>query len=319
MRSVLVIAVGLGLVACVPAPVYRVQRTARVPHPAVPLRTGEPLAGPVELSVGASSIGDVLRPKLVDEQASIEVAREQIRTELRFRLGKRGELAPIVEAAVGRTVALDDTQAPVEDGMPAGFGLAARYSFATGAPGFSIGLGLETMSWQIPYVEYRTCVEYCEENNAPTMQKLHGREGVYSFAVSLVPTYRVGRLALFAGGYTRRHPTIKRKGTELYEMSYERDVHGGNYNLMVHAGAEYRLTAVSFLATVHQDLTAEPVQYGPSFGFAIAFRVPDDKPLPRWSSWKNEPARPAPPAPTTYGPPGAPANHYDANLPDDPW
>jgi hypothetical protein len=314
MRSVLVIAVGLGFAACVPAPVYRVQRTARVPHPAVPLRTGEPLAGPVELSVGASSIGDVMRPKLVDEQASIEVAREQLRTELRFRIG-RGELAPIVEAAVGRTVALDETQAPVEQGMPAGVGLAGRYSFATGAPGFSIGLGVEAMSWQIPYVEYRTCIEHCEENLAPTMQKFHGRESVATFGASLVPTYRVGKLALFAGAYTRRHPTIKRKGTELYETN-DSDVDGGNYNLMVHAGAEYRIPAVSFLATVQQDLTAEPVQYGPSFGFAIAFHIPDSKPLPRWKSWKNEPA---PPAPSTYGPPGALANDYDANLPDDPW
>src|SRR5262245_5859433 len=115
MRSVLAVVV-VGLVGCVPPPVYRVQRTARVPHPAAPLRTGEPLAGPVELSVGASSVGDVTKPELVDEQAAIEVAREQMRAELRIRLGRRGELAPIFETAMGEMVPLDHTQAPVENG-----------------------------------------------------------------------------------------------------------------------------------------------------------------------------------------------------------
>ena len=132
MRSVFVLrpVVGLALAVasgCVPPPVYRVQRTARVPHPAAPLRTGEPLAGPIELSVGASSIGDVMSPELVDEHASVEVAREQMRGEVRIRLGKRGEIAPIFEQAMaGSMQALDSTQAPVESGAPTGIGLATR-------------------------------------------------------------------------------------------------------------------------------------------------------------------------------------------------
>lgn len=283
--------VGLVLVAsavgCVPPPVYRVQRTARVPHPAAPLRTGEPLDGAVELSVGASSLGDVRAPELVDKQASIEVPREQMRAELRFRLGRRGargELAPIFEmAAPGSMQALDKTQAPVETGAPQGFGLAARYSIATGAPGLSIGVGLEAMSWQIPYVEYRTCVQYCEENGAQTMQVLHGTEGVSALGLSLTPTYRLGAVAVFATAYTRRHPTIVRKGTELYETSYERDVDGGRYNWIVSAGIEYRLPVVSLMATVQQDLTRDPVAYAPSFGLSLAFRVPDP-PQPRAST-----------------------------------
>ena len=302
----------VGLVGCVPAPVYRVQRTARVPHPAAPLRTGEPLAGPVELSVGASSVGDVTAPELVDEDASIEVAREQMRAELRIRLGKRGELAPIFETAMGKTVALDPTQAPVEHGRPTGYGLATRYSIDTGAPGLAVGLGLEAMVFQIPYVEHRTCVEWCEENDAPSYQINHGYESTSTLGMSFIPTYRTGSLAVFAGGYMRRHPTIKRKGMELFADNDERDVDGGNYNLMLNAGLEYRLPAISLMATVQQNVTADPVQYGPSFGLAIAVRVPDTKPR------RRDPEPPAP-LPSTYGPPGAPATDYDANLPDDPW
>jgi hypothetical protein len=306
------------LVGCVPPPVYRVQRTARVPHPAAPMRTGEPLDGPVELSVGGSSVGAVRSPELVDKQASVEVASEQLRAELRIRLGERGELAPIYEHGMASSmVRLDPTQAPVVEGAPEGFGLAARYSFETAAPGFAIGLGIEGMVWQIPYVEYRTCVEYCAENNAPLMQKNYGSESVSTLGLSLTPTYRSGALALFAGGYTRRHPTIVRKGSELYAQDSDRDVDGGNYNFILTAGAEYRLPFASLMATVQQDLTRDPVAYGPTFGLAIAWRVPDKKPLPRWPTWR-EPAPAAPPAPT-LGPPGATVADPDAELPDDPW
>jgi len=315
MRFVLALLVA-GAVGCIPAPVYRVQRTARVPHPAAPLRTGEPLAGPIELSVGASTIGDVTKPELVDKHASIEVAREQMRAELRIRLGERGEIAAIYESAMGETVALDPTQAPVEDGMPNGWGLGFRRSIDTGAPGLSVGVGLEAMVIQIPYVEHRTCIEWCDENSVPTYEMQSGYESVSTFGVSVIPTYRTGNLAVFAGAYTRRHPTIKRKGEELYADSsdVDRDVDGGNYNLMLNAGLEYRLPVVSVLATMQQDLTADPVQYGPSFGLAIAFRVPDTKP-------RHIDPEPTPvPAAPTYGPPGDPrGTDRDATLPDDPW
>jgi hypothetical protein len=276
------------LVGCVPPPVYRVQRTARVPHIAAPMRTGEPLDGPIELSVAGSTIGAVMQPELADKQAAVEVAREQVRTELRIRLGKRGELTPIYERAIEDTmVRLDATQAPVSQGTPQGYGLAARYSIETSVPEFSLGFGVEAMAWEIPYVEYRTCVSYCEENGAPMMQINHGRETVSSLGLSLAPTYRTGPLALFVNAYTRRHPTIVRKGTELYAQDYDRDVDGGEYNFLVGAGIEYRLSFASLMATVQQDLTADPVAYGPSFGLAIAWRVPDPKPLPRWPTWER--------------------------------
>lgn len=270
------------LVGCVPAPVYRVQRTARVPHAATPLRTGEPLAGPVELSMGASSIGDVRAPRLVDRDASIEVPEQQYRGELRVRI-LRAEIAGIYERAASSSMhALDATQAPVDEGDMFGAGGAVRYSIDAGdlTPGLSFGLGLEAMSWEIPYVEYRTCVENCEVNNADPMQVWHGVDHVGSLAVAFTPTYRRGPIAVFAGAYMRQHPTIERKGTELYEYERDKDVAGGNDNWLVHAGLEWRLPYVSLLAHIQQDLTRDPVWYGPSFGFAIAARLPEFS-LPR--------------------------------------
>lgn len=262
------------LVGCVPPPVYRVQRTARVPRPAAPLRTGEALAGPVELSFGASSIGDVRSPRLVDDEASLEVADQQYRGEARFRLG-RAELAPIFEYAGGNSMrALDRTQAPVGEGSVNGLGGAVRYSIDA-SEGFSFGIGLEAMNWEIPYVEYRTCVEYCEENNAPQMQVRHGVENVASWAFSFTPTYRRGPIAIFAGAYMRQHPTIERKGTELFQEERDEDVAVGPNNWLLHAGVEWRLPYVSVLAQVQQTITRDPIWYGPSFGFAIAARLPE--------------------------------------------
>jgi hypothetical protein len=209
--------------------------------------------------------------------------------------------------------ALDKTQAPVGSGAPTGIGVATRYSFDTGAPGLSFGVGFEVMDWQIPYVEYRTCVEYCEENGAPQMQINHGTEGVSTLGLSLTPTYRRGNFALFGGAYTRRHPTIVRKGTELYTNDYDRDVDGGRYNWLLNAGVEYRLPIVSLMATVQQNLTRDPVQYGPSFGFAIAFRVPER--APRRPVFVEVPVAPV----AQLGPPGAAILDRDDELPDDPW
>jgi hypothetical protein len=313
------VALSLTLVACIPAPVYRVQRTARVPHPAVPLRTGEPLEGPVELSLGMNSFGDIKEPELVDKQASLEVPKAQARGELRFRLGRRGtrgELAAIYEQSIERGMRpLDSTQAPVSEGAPVGIGMALRYSFATGVPGFSVGTAIEAMTWQIPYVEYRTCVEYCVENDAPKMQINHGIENTGTLGFGLTPTYRTGAFAIYGGAYVRRHPTIVRKGSELFARDDDQDVSDGNYNWLVHIGVEYRLPVISLLATVQQDLTADPVLYGPTFGLAIALRVPEAVKLPY-----HDPPPPEPRAAPVLqsGPPGA-VYDEDAELPDDPW
>ena len=294
------------LAGCYQVPVYRVQRTARVPHAAAPLRTGEPLAGPAELSVGASSIGDVRAPRLVDRDASIEGPEQQYRAELRFRIF-RAEIAPIYEYAAGSSMrALDATQAPVDEGDTFGVGGAIRYSIDAGqlASGLSFGLGLEALSWEIPYVEYRTCVEACE--GVDTMQILHGREHVGTLGLGFTPTYRHGPIAVFAGAYMRQHPTIVRKGTELYEQDRDKDVDGGNENWLVHAGLEWRLPHVSLLAHIQQNITRDPVWYGPSFGFAIAARLPE-------FSWP----RSTPPA--APGSPGRPDHPLAGDGQAQPW
>jgi hypothetical protein len=280
---------------CVQYPVYRVNRTARVPRPAVPLRSGEPLQGPIELSFGASSVGEVRDPKVATPSSSVEVPSTQVRGELRFRVGKRGEFAVMHEQAIATTMrAVDPTQAPVDHGTAWSLGAAVRYAIEIpNAPGFYIGTGLELMQWTIPYVEYRTCIENCD--GVPKTSMNEGDVQTYTPGFSLTPTYRTGPVALFAGVYGRRHPTIVRKSTE-YDYNYmdtEQDVDGGPMNWVVHAGAEYHAANFAFFATIQQDLTRDPVSYGPSLAVGMSAHLPE---------LNSAPASPSPPSPTQSAP-----------------
>jgi len=314
MRSVLLVAaasLAVGAVGCVPLPVYKVQRSARVPRAAAPLRTGEPLAGPIALSVEGIAGGS---SELGEETSALEVPRQQIRSELRIRI-KRAELAPFYEQAIESSYdALDPTQAPVREGAASTKGFATRYSFATPDPNLNIGIGMEFLSYTMPYVEYRTCVEWCEENGVSGTTKYTGTESTGSLAVALTPTYRFGNVAVFGGVYGRRHPTIRRKGTEV-GMEYDQDIEKGDMNWLLHAGVELNASVFSFSASIQQDLTREPVMYGPSVGLAIAVHVPE-----------LASRRPSPPAEPAPAPPSSPSwlvgstgPIADEDLPDDPW
>src|SRR6188508_850640 len=110
-----------------PPPVYRVQRAARVPRPTVPLRTGEPLAGPIELTIGASSLANTAKPEAGNQAKALEIPEHQVRGELRIR---RGELAMIHERGIGHATKIDETQADTNRDNPWGGGAALRYAIA---------------------------------------------------------------------------------------------------------------------------------------------------------------------------------------------
>ncbi|MBA3394963.1 MAG: hypothetical protein H0T89_20115 [Deltaproteobacteria bacterium] len=256
-----------------PPPVYRVQRSARVFHPTVPLRTGQALTGPVELSFGASNVGDTQKPRPGDAGAGIEVPRHQVRGELRMRVGVNGEVAAIHERSIGsRMYKLDDTQAEIEDGAAIGSGGSLRYAVVSADRKLALGLDLEVMLWQLPYVEHRTCVENCPEYE-PTSTVEHDRASQATVGFGLTPSYRDGRWTVFGGVFARNHPTIDRKGTELTTENDE-DLEGGRRNVLVHAGFAVRLGPVSALVLVNQNLTQDPVHYGPGVGLALSATLP---------------------------------------------
>jgi hypothetical protein len=269
MRSSGLVFLILPVVAgCLPPPVYKVQRSVRVPHATVPLRTAQPLAGPVEITLGASNAADVVKPRRGDDTAAIEVPQRQVRGELRIRLRTNGELALIHERGIGASsLKLDSTQAPIGDGSPYGTGFAYRYAIR-GDRGLVVGIEAEALFWQLPYVEYRTCVENCEGSATLEMDRGTAHESTLGFGVT--PSYQLGDLTVFGGGFVRNHPTIERKGTEIGYTQHE-DVSGGNMNLLLHAGVAYRFAEqFTALLVVDQNVTVDPVRYGPGIGFALS-------------------------------------------------
>ncbi|MEJ7600420.1 MAG: hypothetical protein WKG01_21100 [Kofleriaceae bacterium] len=268
MRPLLLV-FSLAIAGCLPVPAYQVQRAARVPHATVPLRTGQPLPGPVEVTVGMSSAGDAIAARRGNEDASIEVPERQARGEFRVRAGNWTEIAAVTERSFeSSSRKLDPTQASVGPGSPSAFGFAVRHALpVTMDRRWWIGLEVELMAWTLPYVEYRTCIENCEGVVESSIDR--DDTSVLTFGLGITPSYRQGPLSIFGGVFARNHPTISRKGIEYEEGS--EDVERGPINALVHLGAAYRFTDVlSGLAVVSQNVTTDPVRYGPTLGVAIS-------------------------------------------------
>jgi len=260
------------LIPLVAGCIGNIQRSARVPHPGVPLRSGQPLDTPAEFSAGLSNVTDVIKPSVGDATQAVEVPSTEMRDELRFRLGRRGEIALIYEQGFGATSQQPDrTQAPVGRGDVHGYGVSGSYAFQTNTPGLSIATTLEVIGWSVPYVEYVTCT------NCLSMWTIvdHGRANPMTLGIGIGPSYRTGNITLFGGGFARNHPTTERKelNTDV-TFSDNGDVQSGPFNLLLHAGIEIELQRwLSAVLVIHQDVVANPVQYGPGIGLALTGRL----------------------------------------------
>lgn len=262
--------------ACIPPPVYRVQRDIRAAHATAPLWSGSPMQGPVDVAVGASNLVDARAPRLGDDPTiASEIPSAQVRGELRFRLGTYAQLAMIHDHAISSTYrALDPTQAPVSHGTAQSFGLAIRGSIPDEeVPGLSIGLGFELLEWSLPYVEYRSCVADC--GNSPLQEMNTGDDTLLEPALQFIPSYRRGALTIFAGVYATPQARIVRKDWEIGAKDYDSDIDRSGFNFIANAGAELRFGYVSVLAQIQQDLSSDPVSYGPSLGIGLALHAPE--------------------------------------------
>jgi hypothetical protein len=251
--------------------VGNVQRSARVPHPGAPLRSGQPLDAPYEVSAGLSSVTDLVKPKVGDATQAVEVPSTEMRDELRFRLGDRADVALIYEQGfAGTSKVPDPTQAPVGSGDVHGYGASINYAFPTSTPGLSIGTTFELMGWSVPYVEYSICTS-CEDRFAIARR---GRANPASLGLGVSPSYRTGNVTVFGGVFARNHPTTQRKELNVdITFDDDGDVRDGPFNLLIDAGVEIQLEHwLSALVLIHQDLTADPVRYGPGIGVALTAR-----------------------------------------------
>ena len=126
------------------------------------------------------------------------------------------------------------------------------------------------MRWVVPYSEFRTCVENCDD--VDDYQEIRSTSGEMTWGFGITPSYRLGRVSLFGGMFIRNHPTIVRKGSEYSEYNDE-DTQTGPPNVLLHAGVAVRFSAFTALLLVNQNMDRDPVYYGPGIGLALSASI----------------------------------------------
>ncbi len=261
---------GIPLVA---ACVGNVQRSARVPHPAVPNATGQGMSSLADFSVGASSITDVVAPSVGDATQAVEVPGTQMRGEFRLRTTANSFVGVVHERGFASTSQQpDSTQAPVGNGDVLGYGMVVGGSVKTSMPELRIGLVGEFMIWNVPYVEYQTLAP-----GLPTNYTIveHGTDSVATFGLGVSPSYKVGQFTAFGGVFARNHPTTLRKEYNVV-LQAGGDVESGPLNILLDAGVAYDFSKqLSGSLIINQNITANPVQYGPGLQVALTAKLGD--------------------------------------------
>ena len=219
--------------------VGNVQRSARVPHPAVPNSAGQPMSSQADLSVGASSVTDIVRPSVGDASHAVEVPSTQVRGELRLRTTPNSFVGIVHERGFASTSKQpDSTQAPVGNGDVLGYGFVVGGSFRTSMREWSVGLVGEPMIWNVPYVEYQTLTP-----GFPTNYTIieRGTDNVATLGLGVLPSYKVGQLTAFGGVFVRNHPTTLRKEFNT-NLDNGGDVDEGPFNILLDAGVAFDFT-----------------------------------------------------------------------------
>jgi hypothetical protein len=264
------------ILACTPGCYGNIQRSARVPHPAVAQASGQPMTTPADITLGASSLKDFVAPTAADVGQAVEVPGTQLRGELRFRPSKKSSafFGLIYERGLGSTTQIpDETQAPVGPGDVLGLGALVGGSFSAGVPGLRVGVVTELMTWEVPYVEY-TIVTEGPVKGLQTIDR--GTDSVATLGIGISPTYKANKLTVFGGLFGRNHPTTKRKESGS-TFANGGDVENGPLNLLANIGASYDLSD-HILGTliINQNLIANPVQYGPGIQLSLTAKLGDE-------------------------------------------
>lgn len=231
---------------------------ARVPHMAVPMSSGQPMSTQFELTGGASAVKDLRKPTTEDPELSMEVPSTQLHASARFRISETTYAGMIYEQGLSAgSHKLNTSGGAVGARDVLGTGLFFGGSLPM-APQFNLGLHGEIIRWSLPYVEL--------VNGSVTES---GREGVSTLGFAVTPSYRSGPTTVFGTAFVRNHP-MSTIGIDLDDGG----VTAGPPNFTIAAGVEYALSPiVSATAIINQDLSRDPVSYGPSLQLAVTGKL----------------------------------------------
>lgn len=258
---------------------YTVRKAALAPHIAPPLRNGQGMGDArAEAQVGASTLMSAGAPEEGENaNAGLYIPRVEMNAAMRTRVRPNVDVGFLWDHGFrqGAYATSEDMPEP-KNGSVYGGGPSIFYSMPTGAPELRIGLGLDFMIYSIPYVEYRTCVDFCD--GQPYTTVTHDRDNIGVYSLSVVPSWHSGRFTIFGGGTMRNHPTIE-KGSVEGVFDSDDEVTGGPAMLIAHAGLEMDVGGgVRAMGMVYQPLEQDPVRYMPTVGVALTLPFAHDTP-----------------------------------------
>lgn len=256
---------------------YASHQAAMVPH-ATPLPSdGQPLGTQAELGFGATNLADAIPATAGKPNVGDAVPTVQLRSAIDIRLNSAISIGAVMEhGLVSGSQAVTSSQPPLHDG-PTGYGAHIALSIPTSMPGLRIGLMAEMLVWSVPYVQYDNCIMNCEgvSTNVTTYE---GADSVATFAFGLIPSYRSGKLTVFGGMTIRNQPTVEEKLETV--LPGDAGVEGGPWNVTLHVGAEYDFGVARMGVLVHQTVTRDPIEYGPSLAAMLTIPFGDPRPTP---------------------------------------
>jgi hypothetical protein len=234
-----------------------------------------------EASMGASTAASGERPREGEgANAGLFIPRVELGGAMRAQVGELFDVGLVWDYGAREGAYRTSPDQPTPDnGSVWGGGASAFASLPTLTPGFRVGVGLDLLVYSIPYVEYRTCATGCLK---PYTTVDRDRENVGVYSLSIIPSWRAGRVTLFGGGTMRNHPTITKGSVEgPAEDLLSDEVEAGPPNFVVSAGVELEVVAgLRAMALVYQPITTDPVEYGPTLGLALTIPLARRAPAP---------------------------------------
>lgn len=238
---------------------HAVRRSALVPAIAPPLNTGQAANDRlVGLSLGNSTFLRESSPIALSgstPDAGLYIPRSQWGLQALFTVTDGLRLGPKLE--IGMRQGAD----PIAEGIPAppddptvAFGPVLEYSIPVAPPVFRIGLGLELLWTFCPYALFTGC---------PSCKRVDsGTDSTLVVNLSLVPSFRLGPVTLFAGVGARNQPTNTLDDRVYTESFFSDNVTFGKLYVLVYGGIQLHLRVLELTLEVYYPTTREPVSYG---------------------------------------------------------
>lgn len=287
MRWLVVSAVLALQTACLPPPpepVYAVRRSALVSHPAPPPHSGAPMTKDVEFQLSDSTVLVPIKPvETIGANAGLYVARHNIGTAMRFKVSEVFDMGIRSEVSLLRgSMAIAKLHDAPPDGTSVGVGPTLHYAAPLGG-GFYLGFALDLLVRWNPYREEGRCIRNCSYGTDSYVEE--GNHAHLQPVFAVLPSYRVGRLTVFAGITRRNHATNTKNDTQTETANDHDDadeVRTGPAYVLLGGGVEVELGGgVKLLGHIYQPVSTSVARYGPVLGLAISVGF-DNGNEPEW-------------------------------------